>query len=733
MHHEIVHVTSRQTPSSGWSPGRYLLAQEFCPIQDIHLEVERLRQKARLPWLLLVPYGVSGAVRNLTVVATGSSVKAQRVRDVKRTVDLQLDREDFLDLAARLVAALSESEDTPVRLLAGPHQGLDDGSVGYWLCGPNLASSAIDDDSRVRLAEMLAGTAVVNSLRDGRIQRLIAEATSGSDPMSWADGLRRLLELAKRVAGANGAAFYAFQPKKHRLKMECQVGEPPPLPKTVRASAELGTTAAAVFWAFRRSRTFLFPPPGHHQDRSDQLVCVPAPLATFGGLGRNAGVLVVWKSDGTPISWFDTALIRNVALRIALLRSNHSIESSAAELVAVAGQLASPSRSNSAGAAQRSGAVPADVELAKKELEQLASHLYSATSCNSVTIRVLMPATGQDAVSLRRFIAFPTERLSEDHDELVIPSPSRYAKYDRIHFRSANVRAAVVGLTHVRDSTNSLSEVPRLRGITSVGGKIPRSEIALPIRADGMLVGTLNLESDYPHAFDAQVGLIQAFAEMAGITIAIKRRESLRLIADKYSIDNDGVHLASKIERILASIDVQDATRGILSQIVGEVAPRTRVRDYVRDELPLIELIESVVGEVPGQKLQIERVERGPSLRPEHQVPIRAALREVLANLRRHSATTELPSLAMFPIKLTGHEYYALVFLSRPMIAMTNDRSLRSHYRVPIPHREQTDHFHLGCFTAGEMVRGIGGNLFAEISRDGRFETRMYIPARWHA
>lgn len=759
----------QRTSSDGsWSSRDFLLRNRFCPPSEIQDLLDLTRARMRLPWLVLIPFDFRNRLSSLFFVS------AESVRD-ERDIRRRAQRADWPTRSAtaadRLETEVFVETLLPPRLRGssiasgplgshGSQQFAASDPIGVircWIVGPGGDRTVLDSELFEVLAEMLNGTAIAHSSRDGRVSELVTELPVAVDLAATIEGL---LGLAVRVSSATSAAYYAADPRRrslvrsstlHLAKMPQRVF-PDLIPLEGRDLAGHLSRARA---AYVRSRTFIWPPEDVGHGAADDAewgvyAAIPVPTAPVWSGGQNAGLLVIAKahrSGAEPVAFgqSDLALLRNVALRLSLV-AHLSATASSARLVIDLGRGLSARQISARSELDdipwnASTEVPSDIDRVRDALTMLARHVFEMTGSDSVTIRVLVPVADEDGDDwvLRRFIAHPPARLHRTDGDL---SVTRLDDRGRRPWRSsANVYAAVRGLhAMVWDTKFHLPvQVEGLEGLRSVS-EDTRSELALPIVADGFVVGTMNLESSLPHRYTGQLDSIASFAALAGIAVSLGRGEAIRAIAERFSLIGAGYHEASAAEimrlenqSILATgvavdgavgaldfPDVEDSDPDLWVSLADESVDGGKIS--IRDLLDAA----ATPGEFPVAAILENLIDPAIEVSGILAVGVREGFREICANIGASLSRAARATSGV--LTLGGAEMTVLTIANQPEVEVDDLSFLQRLYRSPIPDRGGRGRPHLGCFTVGETVRGLGGNVFASVTTDGWFETRLLIP-----
>jgi putative (di)nucleoside polyphosphate hydrolase len=433
----------------------------------------------------------------------------------------------------------------------------------------------------------------------------------------------------------------------------------------------------------------------------------------------------------------DLAALQTIAFLYALRRAGSLTMASASSLARLTQQNALAPASDALALLDEPdiAGVPVDLMSARKSLSLITGRIYGLTRSSSVAIRVVTP----DQCHLVRFVAFPRERLRDEHS--VIPISAR---------DSVNAWVARTGLPcyipNVPDRWGT--QFDGLDGVLKVANRRTlRSELCLPIAVQGRVLGTLNLESaqssDYPDDVSA---VVQAMAEQAGVAIAQARRaDEWRLFAihaeqtrrshlvlkkvgkfnewlekRDYKLSQNGAKEARKrAEAISKAADPlrRAATAG--ATLSG--SPKS-AREAVEEALT-----RSRIGE---EHLDIRDLPPADLTLPElssHVLTI--ALTEVLQNAANHVSTkTNLPFMVRVRYRSAMRgalEYLCIEVTSRVEEALES-KTVDLLYRRPVAQ----DRTHLGAYVAGSYVRSVGGEVYVAENGPKYFTAALELPVK---
>lgn len=377
--------------------------------------------------------------------------------------------------------------------------------------------------------------------------------------------------------------------------------------------------------------------------------------------------------------------------------------------------------------------VPLDMLSARPTLAHIAKRIFELTRSHSVTIRVVTP----DQLGLTRFVSEPAARLDDDQTTIKIDEP-----------KSVNAWVARTGWPcYIPNMRNHPTRpFPGLDGVAKIPQRSEiRSELCLPIKAHGRLVGTLNLESqhrnDYP---DDVAAVVRALAQQVGLAISQARRNDERRLFSFQARQASQAHRVlgqvDDLERLVNSHDdlrrtkftrdVEDIIRSIRRASDPELARPFDVEPVGGTSTPALEVVRQLL-EKPRNAghLSIRELPPAGMRLPElvSQV-LTLAGDELLRNaLRIASQNRNLPFFVIVrfaPINRAGRAYLRAE-VANPLAMPLPPELVRRLYRGPI----HSDRTHMGAFVVGSFVRSVGGEVYVVENGPNYFRVRLELPA----
>jgi hypothetical protein len=623
-------------------------------------------------------------------------------------------------------------------------QGVEpwDGEVrSILLVTPKPLADQLEYDRHLRdLGVMLKCTAEANARRDAVVMEQVAQRLSFSPAPSTVESVASVaadaLGLACEITGSQGGAVYlsstSGEPEFERVAVRegPNFSYPTALPfggKTTvawsvdrhRAYQQIGGSSAAE--SLTRAVD---------SDGGTELVTpIAGPLADT--WAPAAGTIVLFHGEGETRGYgaYERALVRNVALRLALFRTNIATREVATAISALRSKsirrlgLPSPRIDNAP-----KPIWPRDISLAVKNFDEAFNRLAMSTNSHSVTLRIALSDEenlSSHGLALTRVAAYPVSRLAE-----------RY-KHEREGDPGLHWEVMREGSERYVPHIEGDSRFPEARTGT-------KSVLCVPVRIEGVLAGTLNLESPFSNNYTPFLPLVVALAGAVGRTLADARAE-----IEGDVLDRTAQALARKHEYsgILTSMceDLESVNQQWLKESLGGKIEtlRTVIQDLREPEAPANVRARSLWGIVNGslQHTELGAAREKPSeelfhhpLVPRAAQAITTVLGSVFRNVNYHSTSDgrdrdglPVPRMAFDATFMDGAKQAVTIIenLSKKFLSPSFCAAL---YRYPVegPLRE----IRLGTYIAGLNARRIGARIHATPIQEGwGLRTTLIIPA----
>ncbi|MFG1930873.1 GAF domain-containing protein [Mycobacterium sp. NPDC048908] len=732
-----------------WRPSDLILRDIFCPHSEIQTLADELRIRVGASWLVALSYDKHNVVPVLSFISTNGSNDHAKVGQKVRSLTTQpvvnrlTGNEQEIIRWSRSVELFPPDDDLYV--LRSNANAIS--SHGLQICV--FADADLQRGFQEEVAELatyINATELAAIRKQQSLTRTIRRVTAAEEDASRT---ATLVRVAVQHLSADCAIFYSIDRDPTKLQADCDYPTGSrelvtDLPEDIQLSDGIrGITnpkVRSIIQAFIQSASFihpLTPQSGSAISTTVSSIAVPVP---YGDPDRpkslNLGVLIVLTDSKRPFSRLNLTSLQIFALRLSLLYRLEQIDESSHQLAVVAdmlSKLGEPDESLSVAKPLTLGAraFPADYEQSRLILESLADHLLKATPSASVSIRLISTSQPAEASILvcRRFTARPAERMSDP--EAIIPIFGQDAAGRHHENTSANVRAVITGKTTLYPS----DEIKLIREIT---GRNTLSEVAVPIVCGSHIVGTVNVESPLAEAYVGEVvSIVESFAALAGVAIALGREQVLARVARRAAIERIGPHeidnARTAVNAIREAIDGDDTDLG---QKVSYLAALVDRYDLARSsEAPstaekMSEIIKHSVNSVlvPANVDFRLGIVDDCLIDEQSSHEVHSVMDEIMRNVTRHSA----PGVAIIQttgVKLGGLNYVHISFKNP-----AKKRLLSSHtakvYRVPVVSTtNDNDRPRLGCYMVGEMVREMGGDIFMRFVPDpDMVQTHWFVP-----
>jgi len=766
-----------------WSQADFVLRGEYCPPTEVLAHLERTRQALGADVLIHLAFDHEYIMRSLSWAVGARAELVDNISEwirfadyknrnreinnkfVKDASEFQSESQHVLSpsAAAGFAGQLSAIEYKADRrvlsaearsLLDGEwtgfalnHTGRNDvlpwdGEVRSILLLPAVTKVGPDaNDALQDLGVRLKCTAEANARRDSVVMGQVMQDltfTSGDEDSSLESMSEKALKLACQVTGSIGGAIYYLSTSPREFWSAATVdgddhAYPPTLPYENRDSP--------VRWAVERHRAYQ-QIVGSSASRAlvravtatggtELITPIAGPLANTSSPAVGAIALFHHPDNPRGYTAYERALVRNIALRLALFRTNVATRRIANAIATL--RASSPSRTPLTATAQVADLPerPRDIIIATERFEKPLSEIADSTDSHSVTLRIALPdpdSPSPHGLSLHRVAAFPPARMMDDYPiehrgdpglhwdvfesgrELYVPD----AKRDQKHFRK-----------EIRENT--------------------RSVLCVPVKVDGILVGTLNLESTTVDNYAPYLPLMIALSGAIGRTLADARAEiegglldrAAQALAQHHELGGN----LKEIEDELTALKPVRSRNSIVAKIVRlqstvvdlrstGSSPTTTVRART-----LWEIVEecaqrtqlSIQKDRPADTLFHER------LTDQASHCIATALDCIFRNINDHSSPDGRDSAGRlvprirFTTGLLQGTTQAVLRIENLAREFLDQRFCAELYRYPSEGTQRE--IRLGTHIAAIHARRIGGRVHASVPAAGRIvRTTMIIP-----
>jgi GAF domain-containing protein len=603
---------------------------------------------------------------------------------------------------------------------------------------PGAAALRRADVHLLDLGVMLKCTAEANARRDAVVMQQVAQHLSFSHSEYSDKPLEAIsaeaLDLACEITGSAGGAIYflstAGTAQFERLAVREGVGfsYPSNLPLTSgttvrwaterhRAYQQIGGSSAAG--ALRRA----VDSPGG----TELVTPIAGPLADTSAPAVGAIALFHREGETRGYGSYERALVRNVALRLALFRTNTATRQIATAISTLRSRSPRRLQTSQPTANVVRPSWPKDILKATERFEEPLSQLAASTHSHSVTLRIALPdheLAAAHGLSLARVAAYPPMRLDEPFEREREGDPGMH--WDVMRDGCEKYASRIGGDSHfvqVRAGTESV--------------------LCVPVRIEGILAGTLNLESPFADNYATFLPLVVALAGAVGRTLADARAEIegdlLDRTAQALARRHEYSGVLSAMRTDLESVEPSELRR----KLTGEVdALQTVVQDLrkpdVRPDLTAKSLWDIV--QDASQQIQLWIVKERPvdntyhtPLSPRATEALETVMSSVFRNVNYHSTSEgrdregqPVPRLKFDRTHLEGVEQ-AVVIVENLSKTLLRPEVCAELYRYPVegPHRE----IRLGTYIAGLNARRVGARIHAVPFHGGQaLRTTLIVP-----
>jgi hypothetical protein len=265
-----------------------------------------------------------------------------------------------------------------------------------------------------------------------------------------------------------------------------------------------------------------------------------------------------------------------------------------------------------------------------------------------------------------------------------------------------------------------------------------KAALCVPLRVEGVLAGTLSLQSPFQKIYAPQIPLVEALAGAIGRTLADGRAASesdvlqtaafalakrhqysgqLRELHDLTNLASSGPKQA-KFNKLMESM--QATLADLRAPVTVEASVKASLWEICRDEVKFHGLEFRGLSKPDSNLYHL-------SLASPASSNIASMLRQLLSNIHYHqSSVGDSPSIRFRTIRLNGTEQ-ALITIKNTSRRPVDESQCATLYRYPV--RTESGTFRLGAYIAGLNARSVGALIHAMPRHDGTvFKTTIIIP-----
>lgn len=447
------------------------------------------------------------------------------------------------------------------------------------------------------------------------------------------------------------------------------------------------------------------------------------------GSHRVIGVVNVEKLTGGDdadadqvYSYRDVSVLRSVAHRIALRRASRTVDQASATLASLMQKSNSARewREEELGQGNFDDRLPSDALAARQVILEALGGVYRLTQSYSATVRLLSP----DRRWLVRFAAYPPERMDDPNVAIKVDDRRSVTAWVARH-------GSICDLQHVHDKAERRGFEGLENWIDTERGT--KSELGIPIIVGGRVVGVLNLESRFPKGYLGSLGIAVAVGEQVGLAIQYARRFHEQAVISMGSATTANVHELGKLVDRLVDLaeEHDDETAEQLRAIAQGVTECSESGTELSERSPagLGELVDQVLDDL--EMNSYFEVYGAPPLSPTYvgsdALALRCALTALIENAYGNSPSEDRGCVIAWRPTTVGDKEYVTLLIANRIRLDPDPADLRDLFRKPL--RRGSRRVRLGAFTAGALVRSLGGDVFVEHSSPPYFITGIDLPA----
>lgn len=597
-------------------------------------------------------------------------------------------------------------------------------------------SNKLDD-----LAVQLNSTPESTARNDEAVMRQVAERLHATNSEGETPSFERYasdaLDLALDVTRSQGGAVYTISSKRGSSFTLIASRGGLPFPKNL-PPGHTGTLGDAIS-SNKTLQLHRWPLPtiGTAKDRGPDGTILLSPIGGPGGdpVRPAIGALLLFRNDvDNSFNAYDLALARNVTLRMALARTTDVMARIGAvtttlrtttDWVKIVDNLPDDGHFESL-----SVPLPRDVRAAAVRIEPILEDIAQLTGSLAVTLG----------------LALPVATVDESHG-LAIVSVASYPPWPSDDDKFPVQTESIGGLNWTTMRTGNPVYAPTVTSRNDYLEARERtvSEFCMPIRQEGLLVGTLNLESELQDAYGPFRPLIASFAGAVGRTLADARASlekevidgAARALNHRHDMEGHLVNLTEAVKLHCKDEDLKAYLRVEIRKMNQELrAMRRAPRIEDERECPLGQIVRRAKKQV-GYLGSIPTSKDHPTLSipiDGHRVkPLQVAMYHILSNMIHSSAAspdnmavTPLTEITVSQTELQGRKQAVLTFQNRADSYLDPVR-MADLYRCPVP--DSGGRLRVGAFLAGLNARQSLARLHCGVLPDERtLRTTLIIP-----
>jgi hypothetical protein len=622
----------------------------------------------------------------------------------------------------------------------------------------------------VEITERVNATVQADVRRDAAI---MARLDDQLDPADFAEGTvdlkqaaNSLVQLAVEVSRSDVGACYVFD---HGRGAMTQTGFAVPDPLREAGWVypdELDENSHALAFSSLSNRRPIQLPPGFptedgvvatcmcasdiHSESVELATPIVGPLAS--PKAPAVGVLTVARigTEDAKYGAYDLAVLRNISLRLALINATANTEAAARVFARLSTRATDRIRSQTAVSGPLRGLrltedglgsflrapLPDDLYMTLPAIQEGLETLGRITGSYSATFRAALPSpdtTGPHGLTLRRVAAYPKRWLEAE------------GALQREEQGGLNWKVALTG-------TPQYAPVVEEEDAYLESRKETLSELCVPVLVEGRVIGVVNLESADRNAYDALVTTAQAFAAHVGLAIA-DARIAISSVLHDYAIEivRRGHELGGQECRDLRALAAKAPARNwqeLLEKSADEIERKAKgLRAFASaDDDPVgpLSFPELVLERKAALELDFAELLIDPTAEWQHYPPgvaqiVSLALKDVLGNLKRHSATSAAKATMLLYQGPWGGELHDILrIVNRPSAPLDPVDAINAYrallgYETPDPSADGSDATlrvpQIGAYLAGTMARRVGGDVHLCQRVDGLTQVTLSIPS----